>query len=410
MRRAAILMTTICALLLAMRSQGNSAEPDSPTPVTQRAIALEVYVIDLKGGNQDRHPELFSGPSDEVAELIRKLEADGQIAGMDHIRLTTLENEKATVQSGTTTPIATARSFGGRGGPPQTSYQQENFGTMLSVTAAAEGRTVAVNLQIEKSQLKQHDAPSQNEGDFVPAGSETLTLQTNLHILSGRTVLAGSLGSKGDGTSSERIVLVSARLVEAPTGEHPMDATNGKDSRQIRVFMLQRASAKDAARVIKDVLDVKRDQIRIAVDPRTNSLIVSARQKAVLDVIEAILMKVDEAEVKSSTSARKQPRESAFASAMAKYAKIRDKSQLQAELERLLHELAKSEQVVNETRQRARDAQNAYNAASDQDKPAALLRKLEADAASLKPAEHYSRIRAEFEAAQQAYSRLLMTE
>ena len=54
---------------------------------------------------------------------------------MDRISLTTLESEESQIHVGKTTPVASARSSGGRGGPAQTSYQHQSVGTLISVTA-----------------------------------------------------------------------------------------------------------------------------------------------------------------------------------------------------------------------------------------------------------------------------------
>ncbi|MHC4407115.1 MAG: secretin N-terminal domain-containing protein [Planctomycetota bacterium] len=62
----------------------------------------------------------------------------------------------------------------------------------------------------------------------------------------------------------------------------------------MRIFTLQSTSAEDAVGVIKGLCDDGSGQIMVGVDSRTNSLIVSGEKERHLDVVEAILLRLDQ--------------------------------------------------------------------------------------------------------------------
>jgi hypothetical protein len=210
MRRVILFATiAVCTFALNANARAGAAETKPSVSPALRAIAIEVLIVGAKG----EHAVELSGPSDEVAARVRELESEGQIVVIDRVRLTTLEGHKTLVQAGRNAPIATAQSLGGRGGPVQRSYQYQELGTLISATARADGDAVVVELEVEKSQLEQRAGKPRPEDEFVPLGTETLTLQVTARIGSGRTVLAGGLEERADAESSAQLVLASARLL-----------------------------------------------------------------------------------------------------------------------------------------------------------------------------------------------------
>jgi type II secretory pathway component GspD/PulD (secretin) len=200
MKRATLLLSVaMCTLNVSDRS--GVAEANATASHAPHAIAIEVLIVGTKGGIHEEHAIELSGPADTVAAQVRALESKGQIVFLDRIRLTTLENHKTLVQSGVTTPVASGRTFGGRGG---TSFQQRSVGTLISATARVEGDAIVVELEVEKSGLKRHPDQSLSDDEFVPQGTETLTSQATVRIGSGMTVLASGLESRADAGSSGR--------------------------------------------------------------------------------------------------------------------------------------------------------------------------------------------------------------
>ena len=124
----------------------------------------------------------------------------------------------------------------------------------------------------------------------MPLGTETLTSQVTVRIGSGKTVLASGLEKRADAESTGQLVLASARLLDTSSDAKALAPEGRMEERQIRVFSLQSTAAEDAAAVIKKLCDDGSGQIKVGVDSRTNSLIVSGEKERHLDVVEAVLL------------------------------------------------------------------------------------------------------------------------
>ncbi|MFC1453128.1 hypothetical protein ACFLSJ_07295 [Verrucomicrobiota bacterium] len=92
-----------------------------------------------------------------------------------------------------------------------------------------------------------------------------------------------------------------------------------------------------------------------------------------------------------------------------KYDKM-EKKQLQEELKRLQAEVLVAERTVTQAKEKAAEAENACKSASDDEKPDALLRMIEAGVAEEKAKRPYHQIKGDFQAARRAYAQLLMNE
>ena len=409
--KRAILFAAVatCTFSLTVNVRSGVAETKTPVSRAPRAIAIEVLILSTKSSTEDEHTVQFSGPTDEVAARLRELESKGQIVDIDRIRLTTLENQKVLVQAGRATPIASGRSLGGRGGPAQMSYQHQNLGTLISATARVDGDAIVVELEVEKSQLERHAGKPQADDEFVPLGTETFTSQVTVRIGNGKTVLASGLEKRADAESSGQFVLASARLLDTSSDAKARAPEDRTEQRQIRIFSLQSISAENAAAIIKELCDNGSAQIKVGVDSRTNSLIVSGEKERHLDVVEAILLRLDKSDPRRVPQAPKDEEKSDSTPVVTKYDKM-EKKDLQEQLKRLQKEILGVERAARQAREKAAEAARAYKSASDGAKADVLLRMIEANAASHKPTERFRQIRSDFDAAERAYLHLLVTE
>ena len=409
--KRAILFAAVatCTFSLTVNVRSGVAETKTPVSRAPRAIAIEVLILSTKSSTEDEHTVQFSGPTDEVAARLRELESKGQIVDIDRIRLTTLENQKVLVQAGRATLIASGRSLGGRGGPAQMSYQHQNLGTLISATARVDGDAIVVELEVEKSQLERHAGKPQADDEFVPLGTETFTSQVTVRIGNGKTVLASGLEKRADAELSGQFVLASARLLDTSSDAKARAPEDRTGQRQIRIFSLQSISAENAAAIIKELCDNGSAQIKVGVDSRTNSLIVSGEKERHLDVVEAILLRLDKSDPRRVPQAPKDEEKSDSAPVVTKYDKM-EKKDLQEQLKRLQKEILGVERAARQAREKAAEAARAYKSASDGAKADVLLRMIEANAASHKPTERFRQIRSDFDAAERAYLHLLVTE
>ncbi|MHC4400641.1 MAG: hypothetical protein ACYTG0_13275 [Planctomycetota bacterium] len=279
-------IAAVSAIGLIVSARPSAAgQADAAAP---RVIAVEVLIVDAQGGTKEKHAVAFFGPSDEVAARVDELESTGQIDVLNRLRLTTLENQKALVQVGKTESVPTGRSNLGRGGPPRTSYQHQQVGTLLAVTAQVDGDAIVVGIELEKSQLERRTGKPQPGDEFVPLGIETLTSQAAVRIGSGMTVLVGGLETKADEESSRQLILASARLLDQPSQAKGRTKATAAKQKATRTFRLNGTPAEQAAETIKQILGDRAGEISIGLDP-PNLLVVSA-EKDHLDTVEALLL------------------------------------------------------------------------------------------------------------------------
>ena len=148
--------------------------------------------------------------------------------------------------------------------------------------------------------------------------------------------------------------------------------------------------------------------MRVSVDSRTNSLIVCADDARQLDVVEAILCKLDTQESWQVTETPKEEKEPDTTSAT-KYDEM-GKQELQDELRRLQAQLTDAGHAAEQAHAKATEAATAYRSASDDEQADALLHMIEAEAASRPPMEHYREWESALDAAKQAYIRRILAE
>ena len=407
MKRAILLAAmAACAFQWTVNPRAGAGDTEAPDSDSLRAIAIEVLILGTQGGNSDQFVAELTGSSERVATRVRELQAEGRAVVIDRIRLTTLEDQKMLVQSGRTAPVATGRSFRGSG-QPQTSYQQQSFGTLLSGTAQVDNDAIVVEFQIERSQLERSAENSESDDRFVPPATGSLTAQTTVRIRSGHTIVASGLDETSGGESTAQLILASARLLDAPSKKRATPPRNAAAS-QVKIFALENASADAAAAVIRELADGESAELKVSVDSRTNSLIVGGKKEQ-LAVIEAILLRLDTSKTQRVSQKPKNEKQSGFSRAVNKFDKL-DKKQLQEELKRLQKEVLVAEQSSQQAAEKASHAAMIHKSASDDEKANALLRMIEANAARHKPSERYQRVRSDMRAAEKAYYRLLVAE
>lgn len=85
-----------------------------------------------------------------------------------------------------------------------------------------------------------------------------------------------------------------------------------------------------------------------------------------------------------------------------------EKKELKEALKDLQKHVLVAERAAKQAKENANEAAAAYESASDEEKPDALLRMIEADAASRNPMERYKQVRLDIDAAKRAYLNMLL--
>lgn len=164
-------------------------------------VALSLTVLEVDGSLDVQDPD----------ELLRMVEA-GQGARIREIRLTSLENQVASVQLGERRPVVNGASFA-RGGERFNTYQQEQFGTMLTMTARVdEGGRVVAELSFEMSRLDESIAAAESAAEGTPPALRTATLQTTVSIPDGESVLLTDFDSQDSPDGKRLIGIVTATV------------------------------------------------------------------------------------------------------------------------------------------------------------------------------------------------------
>jgi len=189
--------------------------PAKETPKAGAVIELEVVLAEWF----EKDGTLAAAESGkQVAERVAALEKEGKLAVNKRLRMTAYQNLLATMQMGerrarVTGVTSTAGRFAGGNGPAmQSSISFENIGVLMSARPTLVDDRIAIDFKFEQSApRKRDDAPviGEADGEKVRADSTgTLTVETNVSLTSGDTVLVGSLSENG----VQQVLLLTARV------------------------------------------------------------------------------------------------------------------------------------------------------------------------------------------------------
>jgi type II secretory pathway component GspD/PulD (secretin) len=293
-------VTYLTVVLGSLACEAVRADDPKADPGSSRVVSIEVLLADMPIADQ--------GGDDEAGTVIarvREAEKQGKLPRATRLRLTTLSNQVAMAQFGERAAVATGRaSFGGRefpgggrgSGNMAESFTYQHVGTMVQVTPRVEGNKVLIQCDVEQSRLvpKAGKTPAvagdpgapAPSGSFQPDSIETITAKSVVQMKSGETVLLTSREHRSGDEASRTYILVTATVAD----DGHQDADH-KDAALLKVFKLVNAKADVAAELLAEV--TKEHRLRVAVDARTNSLLVHGNAEA-LEVCEALLLKIDE--------------------------------------------------------------------------------------------------------------------
>ncbi len=252
------------------RFQRAQRPPAAPPQQPGRQISVEVVIADVTG----------EAEGEMTAERLAELEKAGKVASLSRLRLSALENQPSLVQFGERVSLVTGRtSFGGRGGA-QEMLSQENVGTMVSITARVDrDESILMEFQAELTRLTA--PPARGDGEQADRSIEIprtamITAKSTLRVSPGQTVVAGSKTTKSAEGSTQTWILVSASV---PAGE-PQEAA------ALKIVMLKHAKAQSVADMLRTIF--AGGNFLVAVDARTNSLVVSASESMLQKLIPLV--------------------------------------------------------------------------------------------------------------------------
>ncbi|MGI8978772.1 MAG: secretin N-terminal domain-containing protein [Pirellulaceae bacterium] len=244
-----------------------------------RLITVEVIVAETP---------VVGNSKEMTAEKIAELEKAGKLISQSRCWVSLVENQRSQLQFGERVSVVVGRvNVGGRG--MQESMAYENVGTKLSMVGRIDGDSILVQMELDQTRLIPPPAKADGDAGESVARPHTATTsyQSTLTIPPGKTVVAGGKETQTENGKVQTWLLVSANSEGAKRDV-------GGDTSPIRIFRLINAKAESLAPVIQGIF--REENVQIAVDARTNSLIVRGDAKS-LDLLRAILSTLDEADL-----------------------------------------------------------------------------------------------------------------
>jgi hypothetical protein len=284
----------ICALFLAASSLA-SASGQEAVPQAGKLITLEVVIADV--------PEAAGGAP--TAAAILEMEKAGKLSGLARYRLTGLENQQASVQFGELASLATGRTFarggggefggaragaGGFGG--QTTFNQISVGTHVTTVSRVESAdSIVTDLKIQRSSVVPHPAAEAADPNaFVPQGTVTFNLQATVRAKPGEPLLVSGRQLRSGKEAAQTWVVLTASIAAGAPAEKRAGVGGGADDETLQVLQLVNGSASAMSNVLTGILP--RNAVRIAVDERTNSLVLRGPPDQ-LEIARALTIRLD---------------------------------------------------------------------------------------------------------------------
>lgn len=275
-----------CVLALAMYSVGRADEPAPPG----KLITLEVVVADVPNG----------AAAAPTAAAILEMEKAGKLSGCSRFRLTGLENQETSIQFGEHVPIVAGRTIRGGGGGPGgaggfpgvASFTQVAVGTMVETVSRVESaEAVVISLKLQRSSVTPAPpAAEPADPNTPPQGTMTLNIQATVRAKPGEPLLVTGRQLSSGKETTQTWVVVTASVGAGAAPEKKAAAV--LDGDQLKIVQLKHAAAPALANVLVGVF--QREPLRIAVDERTNSLLLRG-SPASLEIVLALITRLDEA-------------------------------------------------------------------------------------------------------------------
>jgi len=265
-------------------------------PQSGKLLTFDVVIAEVPEG---------VAPASPTAAAILEMEKAGKLSGFSRFRLSSLENQKASIQFGEQAPMVTGRNIGGggRGGPgggfpSSTSYSTVSVGTLVNTVARVESAdAIVVDLKIQQSSLTpQKPADPADPNAFTPQTIVTFNIDTTVRskpgeplLLTGRQLQSGKEATQTWVVLTSHIAAAPAQKAAAPA-EKKTGAVAPEAEETIKVFQLVNGSAPAMANVLTGILP--REGVRIAVDERTNTLLMRG-DPGNLEVARALISRLD---------------------------------------------------------------------------------------------------------------------
>jgi type II secretory pathway component GspD/PulD (secretin) len=276
---------------------------DEKDIVAGKLVSIDVAIIEL-AAPAERVGGLEGEAADKFVARLLELEVQGKLAALTRVRLSTIEEQTASVQFGENAAVVSgrntmpARTREGAPGIANTPvFTRQQFGTVVSATPRVEeDGAILIELQVEKSGLAKDARVPGNaatEENAPLPRSVMINTRTTFRVQNGQTVIAAAMHAASDKDTTQTVILVTARTkaLDGRGTTKRESKSRESDARSIKIFHLRFTDARGVVDVLEKLMMDK--MLTIAADQRTNSLIVNGAADQ-LTTIAAILIALDE--------------------------------------------------------------------------------------------------------------------
>ena len=202
------------ATLLAAPAGSGNAVLISGTPGTVPEVVKLLEELDRKPRRVEVEVTIAEVPVKDWKESELKLDELSKMG--QRIKLTAVEGQQVSSQSGGSKPIVSninVGGFGGRGGgggAVQKSVSYIDVGTTVKMVArVGSDDAVAIELSVQDRRVR----PAEAGDEAAAAATETHSLTTKVSVPAGRSVVAQAIRTEGKSGATIAVVVVTARVV-----------------------------------------------------------------------------------------------------------------------------------------------------------------------------------------------------
>jgi type II secretory pathway component GspD/PulD (secretin) len=166
-----------------------------------------------------------------------------------------------------------------------------SVGTTINAVARVESaEAIVVDLKVQRSNVTpKPPADPANPDAFTPQGTATLSIETTVRSKPGEPMLVTGRQLQSGKEGTQTWVVLTSQIASAAPAEKKTGAA-GEAEERFKVFQLVNGSAPAMANVLSSVL--QREGVRIAVDERTNTLVMRG-EPLQLDIAQALIQRLD---------------------------------------------------------------------------------------------------------------------
>ena len=171
----------------------------------EQVLRVRVMLLEASAPISDPALEKFNGPTPQVVSAIEQWKKEKSLQLVNDSELTLIPNQPARMQIGEQVNLQTGKV---QIGPGRTATQSNQYqiGTAISILTSIDGDEIAVELNFEKSFLR--ELSRNDDSDLTPASIVTLSHESTHRLFDGHAELVGRFTDQSPGHQSVTQLLI----------------------------------------------------------------------------------------------------------------------------------------------------------------------------------------------------------